>query len=362
MSKEQEQLLQWIDESDNIVFFGGAGVSTESKIPDFRSVDGLYKQNYDYPPETILSHSFYIRNPEEFYRFYRDKMLFPDADPNAAHIALANLEKQGKLKAVITQNIDGLHQKAGSKEVLELHGSVLRNHCTHCHKFYSLEDILKHKVDFPYSEARPILLFKEYLQHGYYPFFQEKGYLLRLQSIIKQTLENDIPTFANMNIATALKLKRLLYIIAKSVPFKPNFTKLATLLDMNRNTVSDLMCYLEKAGIINQLRAETEGVRLLGKVDKVYLNNTNLAYALSDNTPDIGNVRETFFFSTLRVVCPVTTSEVADFTVGGYTFEVGGKNKSQKQVHDVENAYVVKDDIEYGMRNVVPLWAFGFLY
>ena len=99
MSKEQEQLLQWIDESDNIVFFGGAGVSTESKIPDFRSVDGLYKQNYDYPPETILSHSFYIRNPEEFYRFYRDKMLFPDAEPNAAHIALANLEKQGKLKA-----------------------------------------------------------------------------------------------------------------------------------------------------------------------------------------------------------------------------------------------------------------------
>lgn len=133
---------------------------------------------------------------------------------------------------------------------------------------YSLEDILKHKVDFPYAEVRPILLFKEYLQHGYYPFFQEKGYLLRLQSIIKQTLENDIPTFANMNIATALKLKRLLYIIAKSVPFKPNFTKLATLLDMNRNTVSDLMCYLEKAGIINQLRAETEGVRLLGKVTR----------------------------------------------------------------------------------------------
>ena len=145
MSKEQEQLLQWIDESDNIVFFGGAGVSTESKIPDFRSVDGLYKQNYDYPPETILSHSFYIRNPEEFYRFYRDKMLFPDADPNAAHIALANLEKQGKLKAVITQNIDGLHQKAGSREVLELHGSVLRNYCEHCGRFYSLEDLMEKK-------------------------------------------------------------------------------------------------------------------------------------------------------------------------------------------------------------------------
>ena len=142
MSEEREQLKQWIETSERIVFFGGAGVSTESKIPDFRSVDGLYNQEYQYPPETILSHSFYIRNPEEFYRFYRNKMLFPDAKPNAAHLALANLEKQGKLQAVITQNIDGLHQKAGSKEVLELHVSVLRNYCTHCHKFYSLQDIL----------------------------------------------------------------------------------------------------------------------------------------------------------------------------------------------------------------------------
>lgn len=142
MSEEREQLKQWIETSERIVFFGGAGVSTESNIPDFRSVDGLYNQEYQYPPETILSHSFYVRNPEEFYRFYRKKMLFPDAKPNAAHLALANLEKQGKLQAVITQNIDGLHQKAGSNEVLELHGSVLRNYCTHCQKFYSLQDIL----------------------------------------------------------------------------------------------------------------------------------------------------------------------------------------------------------------------------
>lgn len=139
---EREQLSQWIEQSDNIVFFGGAGVSTESHIPDFRSVDGLYNQEYDYPPETILSHSFYMRNTEEFYRFYRNKMLFPDAEPNNAHKALASLEKAGKLKAVVTQNIDGLHQKAGSKEVYELHGSVLRNYCSHCHKFFSLDDIL----------------------------------------------------------------------------------------------------------------------------------------------------------------------------------------------------------------------------
>ena len=138
---ERETLKKWLDESSNIVFFGGAGVSTESHIPDFRSTDGLYNQQYDYPPETILSHSFYMRKPEEFYRFYRNKMLFPNAEPNRAHKALAKLEKMGKLKAVVTQNIDGLHQKAGSKEVLELHGSVLRNYCTRCGKFYGVERI-----------------------------------------------------------------------------------------------------------------------------------------------------------------------------------------------------------------------------
>lgn len=136
------QFKQWIDNSDNVVFFGGAGVSTESGIPDFRSVDGLYNQSYDYPPETILSHTFYIRKPEEFFRFYRDKMLFPDAEPSMPHIKLAELEQCGKLKGVITQNIDGLHQKAGSRHVIELHGSVLRNYCERCGEFYGLDAII----------------------------------------------------------------------------------------------------------------------------------------------------------------------------------------------------------------------------
>ena len=131
-----EQLREMINNSNNIVFFGGAGVSTESGIPDFRSVDGLYHQKYDYPPETILSHTFYRQKPEEFFRFYKDKMLCLTAEPNAAHRKLAEWEQQGKLKAVITQNIDGLHQAAGSKNVLELHGSIHRNYCMKCHKFY----------------------------------------------------------------------------------------------------------------------------------------------------------------------------------------------------------------------------------
>ena len=136
-----EQLRQWINESERIVFFGGAGVSTESGIPDFRSEDGLYSQKYSFPPEQIVSHTFYMRNTEEFYRFYRDRMIFPEAKPNAAHLKLAELEKAGKLSCVITQNIDGLHQAAGSMNVIELHGSVHRNYCESCGKFYPLSAV-----------------------------------------------------------------------------------------------------------------------------------------------------------------------------------------------------------------------------
>lgn len=141
MQDKIAQLRDWIAQTDNLVFFGGAGVSTESGIPDFRSVDGLYHQTYAYPPETILSHTFFMAQTEEFYRFYRDKMLCLSAKPNAAHRKLAEWEAQGKLRAVITQNIDGLHQMAGSREVLELHGSVHRNYCMRCHKPYSVEEI-----------------------------------------------------------------------------------------------------------------------------------------------------------------------------------------------------------------------------
>ncbi len=141
-----ETLKQWVEESNNIVFFGGAGVSTESGIPDFRSVDGLYHQKYDYPPETILSHTFFMRKTSEFYKFYADKLLLEGAKPNAAHLKLAEWERMGKLKAVITQNIDGLHQMAGSKEVLELHGSVQRNNCMKCGAFYDFHAV-KEKVE-----------------------------------------------------------------------------------------------------------------------------------------------------------------------------------------------------------------------
>lgn len=227
---------------------------------------------------------------------------------------------------------------------------------------HTLEQILTGEIDFPFDKYRPIELFKEYLKEGYYPFFRRSGYYLRLNNIINAVIEQDIPRFAELTVSMAEKLKILLYIIAQSVPFKPNYTKIARNIDTNRNVVSDLVVWLEKAELINVLRDETNGIKLLGKVNKIYLNNPNLAYALSDDIPNIGNIRETIFLTWMKVGHKITASSVSDFKVGDYTFEVGGKNKGPAQVKDVKNAYIVKDDIEHGFKEVVPLWAFGLLY
>ena len=226
---------------------------------------------------------------------------------------------------------------------------------------YSLQEILEHKVEMPGNE-RPLALFKEYLSKGYYPFFPEPGYEIRLRNVVNLTVENDIPAYAKLNMASTKKIRQLLYVISQSVPFKPNFTKIGQMIDLHRNQVADFMFYLEKAGIIAQLRGTTEGIRQLGKIEKIYLDNTNLAYVLSNNTPDIGNIRETFFLSQMKVNHEVASSGQSDFQIGPYTFEIGGHNKSQKQIQGLENAYVVKDDIEYGHSNIIPLWHFGFNY
>lgn len=227
---------------------------------------------------------------------------------------------------------------------------------------HTLEQVIAGKIDFPYTDYRPIALFKEYLSKGYYPYFKEPGYELRLEKTIQAILEVDIPKFAELSVSVAEKLKMLLYIIAQSVPFKPNYSKIARDLNIHRNTVADLMVWLDKADLINVLRDDTQGYKLLGKVNRIYLNNPNLAYVLADDEPDMGNVRETMFFSWMRVTHKVTASSVADFKVGKYTFEVGGKNKKQKQIQGVEDAFIVKDDIEYSYQNVIPLWSFGLLY
>lgn len=227
---------------------------------------------------------------------------------------------------------------------------------------YSLDEILAGKVEFPLEQERPLKLFKEYLKNGYYPFFNDTEYMLRLRSVINQMVESDIPIFAEMNVASAVKLKKLLYMLAQSVPFKPNYTRLERDLDISRNTLPDYVNYLEKAGVINLLREKAQGLKLLEKVDKIYLNNPNMAYALSEEVPDIGSIRETLFFAWMRVGYFVTSSPVSDFEIEGRTFEVGGKNKTGRQIKEAAEGYIVKDDVEYAFKNVIPLWMFGFVY
>lgn len=229
---------------------------------------------------------------------------------------------------------------------------------------YTLEEILVGKVDFPYNEARPLQLFASYMREGYYPFFREGNYAMRLNGIIKQVVEGDVPKFAEMEIASVQKLKKLLYILAQNVPFKPNYAKLERDLGISRNTLPKYMQYLEKAGLIGVLREKVQGIKLLEKIEKIYLNNPNEAYILSDETPNIGTLRETIFFAWLRVEHLVSSSPVSDFEVDGLTFEIGGKNKGKKQLATLpsDKAYVVKDDTEYVFQNFIPLWMFGFVY
>jgi predicted AAA+ superfamily ATPase len=228
-------------------------------------------------------------------------------------------------------------------------------------RVYTVDEILEHKVEIP-GINHPLPFFEDFLKRGYYPFALEEDFDMKLQQIVNQTLENDIPLYAGMNVSTGRKLKQLLAIIAKSVPFKPNLTSIATALTASRNNISDYCLFIEEAGMITQLRDATGGIRGLGKVEKIYLDNTNLIYSLASDNSNKGNIRETFFLNQLRVKNDVIASPVADFRIGNYTFEVGGKNKGLKQIQGIEKAYIVKDDIELGFLNNIPLWQFGLTY
>ena len=226
---------------------------------------------------------------------------------------------------------------------------------------YSLEEILAHKAELP-GVKHPLPFFENYLKRGYYPFALEEDFDLRLQQIVNHALETDIPLYAGMNVSTGRKLKQLLAIIAKSVPFKPNMTSIATALSASRNNITDYCLFIEEAGMIAQLRDSAGGIRGLGKVDKIYLDNTNLIYSLANDHANTGNIRETFFLNQLRVKYDVVASPIADFLINDYTFEVGGKNKRLKQIQGIDHAFIVKDDIELGYLNTVPLWQFGLTY
>lgn len=226
---------------------------------------------------------------------------------------------------------------------------------------YSLNEIIEQAVDVP-QLPHPLPLFRAYLKTGYYPFAREDDFGQRLQQVVNQTLEVDIPSFAGMHVSTARKLKQLLAIVAQSVPFKPNMSKLAESMNISRNNVADYLHFMEEAGLVAQLRSQTEGIRAMGKVDKVYLDNTNLAYNLAGENQNKGNVRETFFLNQLKLDQQVRPSMLGDFRVDELEFEVGGKDKGIKQIKTAQKGYLVKDDIEKGYLNTIPLWHFGLMY
>lgn len=225
---------------------------------------------------------------------------------------------------------------------------------------YSLEEIILHKVELPVPH--PLPLFREYLASGYYPFAKESGFVIRMEQIVSQTIDTDIPQYADMLASTARKLKQMLAVIAELAPYKPNADSLAAELHVSKNNVPDYLVYLEKAGMIGLLRDDTEGLRVLGKVEKVYVDNPSLMTILANGRPEVGNLRETFFYNQMRVMHKVFASRESDFVVGEYTFEVGGRNKGKKQIQDIPNGIVVKDDIEFGHGIIIPLWHFGLTY
>ena len=224
----------------------------------------------------------------------------------------------------------------------------------------SLEQILSNDIAIP-DVKHPLPLFEEYLRNGYYPFGSDADFSMELQQVITRTLEQDIPTFAQMNMATGRKLLKLMVVISELVPFKPNMSDLAKRIQASRNNVEDYLVYMEKAGMIMQLRTGASGLGALGKAEKVYLDNTNILYNLCSEG-DIGTARETFFCNQMRVNHLVTASALADFQIDSRTFEIGGPNKGQSQIKDAQDGYVIRDGIEYGFGNIIPLWAFGLNY
>ncbi|MCI7178804.1 MAG: AAA family ATPase [Candidatus Cryptobacteroides sp.] len=226
---------------------------------------------------------------------------------------------------------------------------------------FSLDEIISGKVEIP-GVDHPLPLFRNYLKNGYYPFGRDIEFEMELLQVINQTMEVDIPQYMNANVTVGRRLKTLLMVVARSVPFKPVMTKIAELTGISRNDISDYLIYIEKAGMIAQLRDKTGGIRGLGKVEKIYLDNTNLIYTLAPDNAEIGNVRETFFMNQTRVLHDVISSSVSDFEIDGKTFEIGGRKKGQKQIERATDGYIVKDDIETGFANVIPLWHFGLMY
>lgn len=260
---------------------------------------------------------------------------------------------------------DGMSDLSRRVPIYEMQGLSFREYLHLFHGIvvssYNLDEILAHKAELP-GIKHPLVYFRDYLKRGYYPFGKDDEFEMELLQVINQTLEIDIPQYAKMNASVCRKLKQLLVLISESVPFKPVMQKLADVIGTSRNNIPDYLSYMERAGLVTQLRDDTGGIRGLGKVEKLYLDNPNLIYSLSGIQSDVGNIRETFFMNQMRVRQHIVSSSISDFSIGDKVFEIGGKSKGRKQIQSAEHGYVVKDDLESGYGNVIPLWMFGLNY
>ena len=225
----------------------------------------------------------------------------------------------------------------------------------------TLEQILANQLPLDVL-PHPLPYFREYLRGGYYPFALEQGFAMRVEQVVAQSIEVDILQYADMKASTARRLRQLLTIVSSLAPYKPNIDSLSQEVGVSKNNLPDYLLYMEKVGLIGLLRDDTMGLRGLGKIEKLYIDNATLMTILAAGNPDVGNLRETFFYNQVRVTHPVKASRDSDFVIGDYTFEVGGKNKGKRQIEHIPNGVVVRDDIEIGQANIVPLWAFGLMY
>ncbi len=335
--------------------------------------------------ETLDEHSLYVSADHSFFTTHTLIELADDfVKEGGEHLYIDEIHKyegwsreikqiydtHPALKVFITGSsildlLDGEVDLSRRVVMLHLYGLSFREYLELVHHInipvYTLDEVLTGKVQ-PNELPHPLPLFRQYLRTGYYPFAIEGDFYERMQNVIRQTMESDIPHYAKMSPATGRKLRQMLSIIAQNAPYKPEAQALANELHISRNNVSDYLLYMEKAQMVGQLRDNTGGMRGLGKVEKVYLDNTNIQYALVGENAEIGNVRETFFYNQLQVTQEVIASRASDFCVGKYTFEIGGKKKGKKQISEVPNGYVVRDEIEYATKQIIPLWTFGLMY
>ena len=375
-------LLNVIDWNDRLIAIKGArGVGKTTMLLQY------IKENYPLDESVLLvsldnlyfqTHSL-VDFADEFVR-QGGKFLFLDEVHKYSNwsIELKNIYDNHSILKVVFTGSSMLEIYRGDADLsrravaYEMHGLSLREYLSLDRNIhlpaYSLEKIIRHHVTLAQevtATVKPIPAFKNYLVHGYYPFFVENktNYAQRLATVVNLILETDLPAVQNIDYTTISKLKKLLYIIAIASPFKPNIAKLSERIETSRDATLRYLNYLKRAHVINLLRNDTEGVSYLTKPEKIFLNNTNLMYALASEQTNVGNLRETFFYNQLHQAHAVSFGKAGDFVIDkSLTFEVGGRNKSYQQVKGIEQAYIAADDIETGFKNKIPLWLFGFLY